>query len=166
MLAPRLIVVPVRTWCVFTLLCTAVWGQQRLTLAQAVESALAHYPSVEISQAQVDAAGAGIRLARTAYLPKVDALAQVNRGTRNNIFGMLLPQSVLPNISGPPINSNNSSRSPMRRANKSRAGSICWPVCTSNTEIISPPLKKPCTASQKFLQKRLSPISPSIVSPI
>src|SRR4051812_29726218 len=107
MLAPRLIAVPVRIWCVFIAICTTVSGQQGLTLAQAVESALVHYPAVEISQAQVEAAGAGIRLARSAYLPKVDALAQVNRGTRNNIFGMLLPQSVLPNISGPPINSNN-----------------------------------------------------------
>jgi outer membrane protein TolC len=107
MLAARPIVVLVRLWCVFTAGCTVIWGQQALTLAQAVEGALAHYPSIQVSQAQIEAAGASIRLARTAYLPKVDALAQVNRGTRNNIFGMMLPQSVIPNISGPPINSNN-----------------------------------------------------------
>ena len=50
---------------------------------------------------------AGIRLARTAYLPRVDALAQVNRATRNNVFGMLLPQSVIPSMSGPVIGTNN-----------------------------------------------------------
>src|SRR5204863_352143 len=46
-------------------------------------------------------------LARTAYLPRVDAVAQVNRATRNNVFGMLLPQSAIPSISGPVIGSNN-----------------------------------------------------------
>jgi outer membrane protein len=78
-----------------------------LTLAQAVQDALRTYPSVTVSAEQLNAAAARIQLARTAYLPRVDALAQVNRATRNNIFGMLLPQSVLPNISGPPLNSNN-----------------------------------------------------------
>jgi outer membrane protein TolC len=55
----------------------------------------------------MNAAAAAIRLARTAYLPKADALAQVNRATRNNVFGLLLPQSVIPSMSGPVIGSNN-----------------------------------------------------------
>src|SRR5579863_9898337 len=79
----------------------------QLTLQQAVESALRNYPSIQISQAQIDAAAAGIQLARTAYLPRVDTLAQVNRGTRNNVFGLLLPQGVIPSMSGPVIGSNN-----------------------------------------------------------
>ena len=78
-----------------------------LTLAQAVENSLRNYPSIRVSQEQVNAAAAAIRLARTAYLPKVDALAQVNRATRNNVFGLLLPQSVIPSMSGPVIGSNN-----------------------------------------------------------
>jgi outer membrane protein TolC len=78
-----------------------------LTLGQAVESSLKNYPSVRVSQEQMNAAAEGIRLARTAYLPKVDAVAQVNRATRNNVFGMVLPQSVIPSISGPVIGSNN-----------------------------------------------------------
>src|SRR5271157_5386952 len=78
-----------------------------LTLAQAAEAASKNYPSVRVSQQQVNAAAAGIRLARTAYLPRVDALAQVNRATRNNVFGLLLPQSVIPGMSGPVIGSNN-----------------------------------------------------------
>jgi outer membrane protein len=77
-----------------------------LTLSQAVEAALKNYPSVRVSREQINAAAAGIQLARTAYLPRVDALAQVNRATRNNVFGMLLP-SGLPSISGPVIGSNN-----------------------------------------------------------
>lgn len=72
-----------------------------------MQDALRNYPSVRVSEEQVNAAAAGIQLARTAYLPRIDALAQVNRATRNNIFGMLLPQGVLPNISGPPLNSSN-----------------------------------------------------------
>ena len=78
-----------------------------LTVMQAVENALHNYPSIQVSQEQINAAAAGIRLARTAYLPRVDALAQVNRATRNNVFGLLLPQSTIPAMSGPVIGSNN-----------------------------------------------------------
>ncbi|MCC6394205.1 MAG: TolC family protein [Bryobacterales bacterium] len=78
-----------------------------LTLGQAVEAALRNYPSVRVSQEQINAAAAGIQLARTAYLPRVDALAQVNRATRNNVFGLLLPQRVIPSISGPVLGTNN-----------------------------------------------------------
>jgi outer membrane protein TolC len=78
-----------------------------LTIAQAVQNALHNYPSIQVSQEQINAAAAGIRLARTAFLPRVDGLAQVNRATRNNVFGLLLPQSVIPSMSGPVIGSNN-----------------------------------------------------------
>lgn len=78
-----------------------------LTITQAVEQALHNYPSVKVSQEQISAASAGIRLARTAYLPRVDALAQVNRATRNNVLGMLLPQNTIPSISGPVLETNN-----------------------------------------------------------
>ena len=81
-----------------------------LTLQQAVEAALRNYPSVQISQEQISAASAGIDLARTAYLPRVDTLAQLNRGSRNNVFGQVLPQlpqTVIPSLSGPVIGSNN-----------------------------------------------------------
>ena len=37
----------------------------------------------------------------------MDALAQVNRATRNNVFGLLLPQSTIPSISGPVLGTNN-----------------------------------------------------------
>jgi outer membrane protein TolC len=78
-----------------------------LTIRQAVENAVKHYPSITVSQEQINAAIAGIDLARTAYLPRIDALVQVNRATRNNVFGLLLPQSVIPSISGPVLGSNN-----------------------------------------------------------
>jgi outer membrane protein TolC len=94
-----------------TLAAGALLAQQpppaALTITQAVQNALHNYPSIQVSQEQINAAAAGIRLARTAYLPRVDALAQVNRATRNNVFGLLLPQSVIPSMSGPVIGSNN-----------------------------------------------------------
>ncbi len=78
-----------------------------LTLQQAVEAAAKNYPSIRVSQEQINAAAAGIRLARTSYLPRIDALAVMNRATRNNVFGILLPQSVIPSMSGPVLGTNN-----------------------------------------------------------
>jgi outer membrane protein TolC len=91
-------------------LAAALPGQQTqppLTISGAVENALHNYPSIRVSQEQINAAAAGIQLARTAYLPRVDALAQINRATRNNVFGLLFPQNVIPSMSGPVIGSNN-----------------------------------------------------------
>ena len=78
-----------------------------LTIGQAVEGALKNYPSVRVSQEQINAAAAGIQLARTAYLPRIDLLAEANRATRNNVFGLLLPQSTVPSMSGPVLGTNN-----------------------------------------------------------
>jgi outer membrane protein len=91
------------------IVCTLAWmslptpvraQSPPLTLNQAVEQALQNYPAVGVSQAQVDAAAAGIRLARTSYLPRVDGYGQLNRATKNNVAGLLFPQG-LPTISGP-----------------------------------------------------------------
>jgi outer membrane protein len=78
-----------------------------LTLDGAVAAAVKNYPSIRVSQEQINAAAAQIQLARTAYLPRLDALAQANRATRNSVFGLLLPQSVIPSMSGPVIGTNN-----------------------------------------------------------
>jgi outer membrane protein len=89
---------------------TPIFSQQAplpLTILQAVQDAVRGYPSITVSQEQINAAAAAIDLARTAYLPRVDTLAQFNRATRNNVFGLLLPQGVIPSISGPVIGSNN-----------------------------------------------------------
>jgi len=82
-------------------------GQEvTLTLDQAVERAVSTYPAVRVSLEQVSAAAAGIGLARTSYLPKADFLGQANRATHNNVFGMLLPQAVIPSISGQDLGTN------------------------------------------------------------
>ena len=76
-----------------------------LTLSQAVEAALNNYPSIRVTQEQMNAAAAGIRLAQTAYLPRVDGLAQADRATRNTFYGLLLPQAVIPGVDG--VKANN-----------------------------------------------------------
>lgn len=80
-------------------------AQDAWTLDRVLREAAA-YPSIRAGAERATAAAAAIQLARTAYLPRVDVLAQANRATRNNIFGMVLPQSVIPAISGPPLMSN------------------------------------------------------------
>lgn len=76
----------------------------KLTLEQAVELALKNYPAIRAAKAQSQSAKAGIESAKTALLPRADLLWQQNRATRNNVFGLLLPQSTLPSISGPQLN--------------------------------------------------------------
>ena len=70
-------------------------------MSRAVALATERYPSVRVSEEQLEAARSAINLARTAWLPRVDAHAQLNRGTHNNVFGVLFPQSAIPPISGP-----------------------------------------------------------------
>jgi outer membrane protein TolC len=81
----------------------------RLTLEQALQYAIDHYPTVRAALEQVNASSAGVSVARSAYLPRLDSLWQSNRGTANNIFGQVLPQSVIPAMSGPVLTSASSS---------------------------------------------------------
>lgn len=74
-----------------------------LTLAQAVELAQKNYPAIRAAKSQSQSAQAGVELARAGFLPRADLLFQENRATRNNVFGLLLPQSTLPSISGPDL---------------------------------------------------------------
>jgi len=76
-----------------------------LSLEDAVNYALEHYPAIRASLEQASAARAGVALAKTNYLPRADMLWQGNRATRNNIFGLLLPNPVISPISGPVLSS-------------------------------------------------------------
>jgi len=75
-------------------------GNQALSLADALAIAQDKYPAIKASLEQQAAAQHQIGVARTAYLPRLDMLWQTNRATDNNRTGLLLPQSVLPPISG------------------------------------------------------------------
>lgn len=83
---------------------------EAFTLQQAISYALDHYPSVRGALERIMAAQGGVSLAKTNYLPSTNLLWQSNRATANNIFGLLLPQGVIPSISGPvlPVTSNRS----------------------------------------------------------
>src|SRR5205823_2226786 len=76
-------------------------GPERFTLEQAIRFSQAHFPEIRAALAKVVAARAAVGLSRTAYLPRTDLYWQTNRATYNNIAGLLLPQSVIPSLSGP-----------------------------------------------------------------
>jgi len=76
-----------------------------LMLQQALQFAIDHYPTVRAALEQVNASTAGVSVAKSAYLPRLDSLWQSNRGTANNIFGQVLPQSAIPAMSGPVLTS-------------------------------------------------------------
>lgn len=74
-----------------------------LSLADAIQYALDHYPAVRESLAKLSAAQSGIELAQTAYLPKVEMGIQANHATFNNVSGLVFPMSVIQPISGPDL---------------------------------------------------------------
>lgn len=83
-------------------------GSTPLGLNDAVRLAIANYPAIRASRARAQAAEEGIGVARTAYLPRLDMLWQANRATRNNVFGLVLPQAVISPISGPVLGGSSS----------------------------------------------------------
>jgi len=74
---------------------------QSFTLDGALQYAVEHYPSVRAALEQVNTSVANLDVAASSYLPRFDVLWQTNRATTNNVFGQLLPQSVIPALSGP-----------------------------------------------------------------
>jgi len=83
-------------------------AQNVVTLSDAIELALKNHPTVTESRARARAADATVGVAQIAYLPRLDAIWQVNRATHNNVFGLLLPQSVVPPVSGPALDTTTS----------------------------------------------------------
>jgi outer membrane protein len=71
------------------------------TLDEAVSFALENEPRIRAALEDGSASSAGATLSRTSYLPRLDGLWQTNLATRNNIAGLLLPQAVIPSITGP-----------------------------------------------------------------
>ena len=80
-----------------------------LTLQQAVTYAVENYPAIAAAAAGVSAQQAGVDLARTSYLPRIDSTFQVNRATHNNLTGLLLPGAPIPPISGPVLDETSQS---------------------------------------------------------
>jgi outer membrane protein TolC len=72
-----------------------------LTLEDALDYALEHYPAVRASLEQVSAARAGITLARAQYLPFLSGVYQDSRATQNQVPGIWLPTGITPTVEGP-----------------------------------------------------------------
>ena len=72
-----------------------------LTLGEALDYALQHYPAVRASLEQVSGARAGVALARTQYLPLLTGVYQDSRATQNQVPGIWLPTSITPTVEGP-----------------------------------------------------------------
>lgn len=79
-----------------------------LTLPDAIAFAQQHYPAVKAALEQVTASAARVDIARDAYLPRFDSMWQSTRATANNVFGQVLPQSVIPSLTGPVLDSASS----------------------------------------------------------
>ena len=71
-----------------------------ITIGDAIAAAVAAHPGPAEAAARAEAAAEAVDLARAAYLPKLDAMWQMTRASRNNVFGAFFPQNVIP-ISGP-----------------------------------------------------------------
>jgi outer membrane protein TolC len=72
-----------------------------VTFQQAIQYATDNYPAIRASMARVSAQQSAVDLAQTAYLPRLDWSLQVNRASRNNVAGLLIPGTLTPPISGP-----------------------------------------------------------------
>lgn len=90
-----------------------------LTLALVIQEAEAKYPAIRAAEEKQRAAQGGVAVAKTAYLPRTDVLWQTDRATANNILGLLLPQSVIPSVTGSILPSD-----PTRSAWNSAGGAL------------------------------------------
>lgn len=73
-----------------------------MTVAQAVDYALAHNPAGAAQAAIENAAAARLDIARARYLPRGDVSAQETRATGNVVPGTQFWMPEIPQISGPP----------------------------------------------------------------
>ena len=94
---------PALAFCLFLKLGAPAGAQppaapapRQFTVAEAVNYALANYPAVRAALEQLNAARAGVGVAETNYVPRLDSVWQIDRGSRESVLGVLLPQS--PNI--------------------------------------------------------------------
>lgn len=71
-----------------------------MSIGDAVAAAQRELPATAEAAAQAAASAEAVSLARSAYLPRLDATWQLTRATRNSVFGAFFPQNMIP-ISGP-----------------------------------------------------------------
>ena len=88
---------------------TTTESTKSFSLQQAVSYALQHYPAVRASLERVNAATAGVALARTQYLPSFSGVYQDSRATQNQVPGIWLPTGITPTVEGPVAGSSGES---------------------------------------------------------
>lgn len=71
------------------------------TLEAALDYALQNYPAVRASLERLNAARAGIALARTQYLPSLSGVYQDSRATQNQVPGIWLGTAITPSVEDP-----------------------------------------------------------------
>lgn len=74
---------------------------QPVTLDEAIDYALAHYPAVRAALEQVERERNGVALSRTSFLPQMNPLYQANRATQNQVAGIFMPTAIAPSVEGP-----------------------------------------------------------------
>lgn len=72
-----------------------------LTLENVLKYALDHYPAVRAALEQLNAAHAGVAVARANYLPQLSGVYQDSRATQNQVPGIWLPTPITPTVEGP-----------------------------------------------------------------
>ena len=73
--------------------CASAWAQEPLTLRRAIEEALDGNPAARAARAGEDEAAAGVRQARSAFLPRLDVVESWQGGNQPVfVFGSLLAQ--------------------------------------------------------------------------
>ncbi len=71
------------------------------SLEDALKYAVQNYPAVRACLEQVNAAHAGITVARAQYLPQLSGVYQDSRATQNQVLGIWLPTPITPTVEGP-----------------------------------------------------------------
>jgi outer membrane protein len=71
------------------------------SLEDALNYAVRNYPAVRASLEQVNAAHAGITVARAQFLPQLSGVYQDSRATQNQVLGIWLPTPITPTVEGP-----------------------------------------------------------------
>lgn len=90
---------------IITLVWTNVHSQTRVPIKQLLETAAKNYPAILAAEAQKQASGERVKSARRTLIPDINASAQANFSTYNNLTGMFYPEYILP-VSGPPSTEN------------------------------------------------------------
>lgn len=89
-------------------LCSALAKAQTIgqnILSQLLETAEKNYPSIQAAKAEQQASVERVKASKRTFIPNLNASAQANYATYNNLTGMVLPQYIVP-VTGPPSEEN------------------------------------------------------------